>query len=194
MILPVLHLSQHLVVGILEWYDLNGNLLDIGVDITCNPCLAPTFLFSTDTTVIVSTVGACPVTDTLEIDLNFLPNNYLLDSILVCQGEIFTLQSPFPGIVNIWNDTLYQDSISLSFANPGYVSLEINSYGQCAALDSIYVVPYLPVATITDIGWAMESNPATAYQWLFNGTDILGANSQVHVPTNNGDYQVLHSG
>jgi hypothetical protein len=130
------------------------------------------------------------VTDTLEIDFNLLPTSYLLDSLMVCKDQDFTVYSPFPSLVNIWNDSIYQDSVVLNFSVPAYLTLELNSVGACVSLDSLYIIPYSPIAIISDIGWIMEANLSSYYQWIYNGSPISNANARTYLPLNNGDYQV----
>ena len=137
-------------------------------------------------------INTCGQIDTASFHINATgsPIYAFPDTMRTCENDSLLFINPLPNFISTWQNTYAQDSIYLTFPNSQYLYFELNNSGTCIINDSTYIELSYPNATITDIGWAMESNLATAYQWLFNGTDISGANSQVHVPTNNGDYQV----
>ena len=175
-----------------SWYDMNGVLLDVGVDITCNPCFYPNFLFTSDT-VAYASVTNCGQTDTASffISASGLPLYAFPDTAWTCENDSLLFINPAPNFVSVWQNSAMQDSIYLTFTNSQYVHFQLSNSGTCIINDSVYVQLSNPNAIITDIGWALEANPSVAYQWLFNGVDIMGATSQTYVPNNNGDYQVV---
>jgi len=55
----------------------------------------------------------------------------------------------------------------------------------------ITVYPPPPPQSITQSGDTLFANPATTYQWYFNGIEISGATNYFYVLTDSGDYNVI---
>ncbi|MFD1552818.1 hypothetical protein DNU06_08355 [Putridiphycobacter roseus] len=151
------------------WYDLNGNLLNVGTDISCNPCNTASLKFTQDTTIIGSylTSGNCFTPDTVFIKTSFIQVDLLPDTILFCVGDTITIHSPYPQYTNVWNDNIYADSLVVDYISEGYVSLEVNFSGNCSVTDWVF------------------ANPISSSDLLIDTLIHCGANPNIAIAPNN---------
>lgn len=124
----------------------------------------------------------------------------------VCTGTVLSFTAnglnPGPAPVYDWkvngqhtggNSSAFS---TYAFGNNYTVSCMLTSSFNCAVPKIINAgqitvsVSPLPTATITATDTLLISNPASQYQWLFNGQPIPGATAQTHIAEANGDYKV----
>ena len=179
---------------LLGWKDLDGNLLDIGLDISCNPCNEPYFLFSTDTTIVVYDSAFPNIQKTIFLETINTNTSVLNDSTFICLGDSITFTGPFPNYCEVWSigmNNYIQNSITINTVTPLNIYYLLIAQNSCFIFDSTVIVPSSPIVNITNVGLYLESNLQTNYQWLFNNIPIVGETNQSHFPLNNGDYSVI---
>ncbi len=174
-----------------SWYDLNGILLDIGTDIDCNPCGNPQFLFTNDTMVTKQINAACLEMDTLYIRPNESLDNYFSDTIFFCDEDTLELINPFTNYNPIWHTNDSLDTIYLQTDTTYYGSLSIYIDTLICDTKQFLLFSQQTDAPIISTANGLTTDAFVTYQWIYNNSNILGANGQSHVPQNNGDYQVL---
>ena len=176
----------------LYWTDLNGDTLNIGSEISCNPCSNPQFFFSSSAQVIAKANTNCTVSDTLTIIIGTAVNaDFANDTSYICQGDSIVFQSPSPSAFNTWNNSLSQDSIVVtSPSTPIYVFLESELNG-CTSYDTTIVIQnLLPTPLIQVSSSGLTTSSYSNYQWIYNNSPISGATNQNLTPLSNGYYQV----
>ncbi|MFK8039358.1 MAG: hypothetical protein AB8B74_13780, partial [Crocinitomicaceae bacterium] len=172
------------------WYDVNGMLLDIGTDISCNPCGNPQFLFTTDTLVTKPLNEACSDTDTLYIQPNQSLQNYFSDTIFFCDEDTVVLINPIPYYHSIWHTGANSDTLTIQTDSIQYGSLTTYIDTLICDTKQFLLFSQQTLATISPSNNGLVTNNFSSYQWIFNDTAIIGSNSQTHLPQNNGDYQI----
>jgi PKD repeat protein len=114
----------------------------------------------------------------------------------VCRGEQALLQAS-GGIEYFWAaapgfPAVYTDSISVSPSNSTTYSVTGLSALGCIDTSSVRltIIPPPAIPTINNQDTILVASAATDYQWFVNGNVIEGANSILHVPLVNGNYNV----
>lgn len=177
------------------WTDLNMDTLDVGTEISCNPCTNPSFLnVNADKKVIASVQSlSCSTQDTLVIIHANSNANISEDTIYNCSLTPLYLVAPDLNATNIWNSTFFQDTIIsiLNSNNLDYYYLESYLNGCSSDFDTIIVYNgYILPPTILVGQGGLYTSVYNNYQWYYNNTFIPGENNQSTFPTNNGYYQV----
>lgn len=71
-----------------------------------------------------------------------------------------------------------------------YATQTLNSCESTSRLEVTVEIYNSPAPTITDLGGNLSTDNYLSYQWYLNGNAISGATSNIHTPTENGDYSV----
>ena len=173
------------------WMSLTGDTLDIGTDVSCNPCANPSFLFNTDTTILAQATSiTCVNTDTLTIVQGNPSSSFASDTVYVCSGDSIIFYAPDPTIFNIWNGTIIQDSLIFSPSGLAIVNLQSIANG-CSSNSSSTVLVDLIDTPIVHIGQGgLYTGNYVTYQWYYNNIALPGETNQNVVPASNGYYQV----
>ena len=88
-----------------------------------------------------------------------------------------------------------QNPLGVCYQNPGTYDVML-IVSNPAGIDTLWlnnfidVNPGVVIPVITLNGDTLTSTPAFTYQWIYNGTDISGANSQTHIAILSGEYAV----
>lgn len=83
---------------------------------------------------------------------------------------------------------------STSSAIVATVTVTPSINGSCTGIPSTYTITVNPTPLITQSGGVLSSSTASSYQWYWNGQPVIGATSQTHTPTQNGDFTVIAGG
>jgi len=75
-------------------------------------------------------------------------------------------------------------------ASGSYLANDISYLGCDSTTNLTLTISPLPSPTITETGNVLNTQTYTSYQWFFNGTSIVGANSQSYTYTTTGSYFV----
>ena len=171
-----------------------------GQEITCTmtsnaACASPTAITSAAITI---TVTSTPT-------INFVANKN------VCGGNIgsSSFTSTPAGASYTWTNT--NPAIGLAASGTGNVPAftAINSTSTamvatitvvpsinntCVGTPSVYTITVNPTPVITESAGVLSSSSGSSYQWYCNGQPVIGATSQSHTPTQNGDFVVIIGG
>ena len=166
------------------WYDLNGSLLDVGVDISCNPCMSAKLYFDNDTSIIVRHDNQNICTDTLDIKANFFSTSSLQDTVFYCLGDSITLTTISTELTSIWNNELIQDSIVINFTADSIVYLETSYNWHCPIFDSIITIPVSHSDALVDTLIQCQANPnitiaSTNASWYDINGQLLDIGSDI---------------
>jgi len=127
------------------------------------------------------------------------------NSITLCVGESTTLQTTSAGQLQWFlngSPIAGQTSSSLTVSASGNYTVSASS-NSCEAMSpptniTLQTVPSPVMSTNGPISACAGQVPEisvnaiyTSYQWVFNGTEILGAVSSAYIPLNSGNYQVI---
>ena len=156
-----------------------------------NPIAFPT---STTTYTVTATTNGCSATDQLTITVA-TPTISAGADVAICDGQSIQLNVNGGGSYT-WSPATGLNNTTIS--NPTASPTNTTSYtvtgvvAGCLTSDVILVTvnanPIVP--TISPSGIEIQSSPASAYQWNFNGFPILGATFQNIFPANAGEYTV----
>jgi len=156
-----------------------------------NPVAFPT---STTTYTVTATTNGCSSTDQLTVTVA-TPTISAGADISICDGQSVQL-SVNGGSNYTWSPSTGLDNPNIS--NPTASPNTTTSYtvtgivAGCATSDVILVTvnsnPIVP--TVSPNGIEIQSSPAFAYQWNYNGTPIVGGTLQNLFPANAGSYTV----
>ncbi len=124
---------------------------------------------------------------------NFIPGPLtVLGDTVFCPGDSVAVEAPAGTTAWWWSNG---DSTMIAYANDaGPLSVEVWNGGGCEAHSdtawfTLHPAPAIPVISFN--GSVLESTPADAYQWLLEGSAIIGATAQTWEPVVNGNYQVI---
>jgi len=176
------------------WTTLSNDTLVPGSMISCNPCNNPILYFDTLPQVIVTLNDYCNTSDTITL-INLSPNPiFSNDTTGVCPGDSLVFYAPLNSgsIVNLWNSMTIADSLIIIPTTNDSVSLMVtDTTSGCYGFFQTYIDLYtVNTPTINTNATSLSTGSYSTYQWFFNGTPIVGANGQNHLPLNNGDYHV----
>ena len=146
-----------------NWTDQNGNTLSSG----------PTLnnIFNSSTTVYYEALnGSVSILDTFQVDVHPLPDVFLGNDTLICEGSNLTLDA---GLQNtyLWNDNSTQQTYSPDLTSLGIFDFSVsvtNQFG-CSSIDEI-TIEVESCASITDI----EGNEPDFYPNPFK--DVVHSN------------------
>jgi hypothetical protein len=156
-----------------------------------NPTAFPT---STTTYTVTATTNGCSSTDQVTVTVA-TPTISAGQDVSICDGQ--SIQLGVNGGSNYtWSPSTGLDNANIS--NPMASPTSSTSYtvtglvAGCQTSDVILVNvnPNPIVPTISPSGIEIQSSPAFAYQWNFNGNPILGGTLQNIFPANPGNYTV----
>ncbi|OJV24262.1 MAG: hypothetical protein BGO32_04440 [Bacteroidetes bacterium 37-13] len=115
-------------------------------------------------------------------------------SAIICQGKstVLTVSNPCSGCNYEWSP-YSSTSISKTVDIPAnYTVTATNSCGQIAsAPTTVLVKPLPPLPNITVNGNTLSSSAVSGNQWYLNGSPIGGADQQIFIAQQSGDYQVM---
>lgn len=148
--------------------------------------LIATNILGSDTLLLNNYIIVLPLP---EINATVVPDS-------VCRGEQALLQAS-GGIDYFWASSpgfpaIYTDSISVSPSNSTtYSVIGLSALG-CTDTSSVRltIIPPPATPTINNQDTILVASPAASYQWFVNGNEIEGANTILHVPLVNGNYNV----
>jgi glycerophosphoryl diester phosphodiesterase len=127
-----------------SWTDQNGNILSSG------PVLNSTF--NSSTTVFYEAVnGSVSILDTFQVDVHPLPDLFLGNDTLVCEGSNLILEAGVQSAY-LWNDNSTQQTYSPDLSTLGIFDFSVsvtNQFG-CSSIDEI-TIEVESCASITDI-------------------------------------------
>ncbi|MFK8044313.1 MAG: hypothetical protein AB8B72_02370 [Crocinitomicaceae bacterium] len=178
----------------LEWKDNNGNLLIVGTDISCNPCLSPDLLFTTSRTISANLLSNPLITKDIFIDFYTVPSPFLTDTTFTCLNTDFQFTGPH----GQYNETWMYDSIifnqnqpTINTTDTTFLYYSDNASNVCFYEDSTLIYPTKPTATISGDYSGLSANTMNGYLWTFNNFLLLNETYQTHIPLGNGDYRVI---
>lgn len=145
--------------------------------------------------IVSNPLGADTLIFTNYITVDAIPQTNAGNDVAVCEGSSLQL-SGSGATVYSWSPAA--TLVNPSSANPIASPLTTTTYtltgtnGSCSSDDEIIITvhsnPAAPV--ITPVGAELESTPAFAYQWYFNGMPVSGATLQQLFPNQIGNYSV----
>jgi hypothetical protein len=125
--------------------------------------------------------------------LNCAPPPNISSSALTtfCNGDSILLTSS-SGDSYLWSNG--ETTQSVSIFNSGSINVIVN-YGGCSIQSSSTLVTVNPLPTpsitLSGLGTVLETGTYNSYQWLQNGNNIIGANSNNYTPSVNDIYSVV---
>jgi hypothetical protein len=110
----------------------------------------------------------------------------------LCSGDSALVEGPPTYTSYVWTDG---SDTQNAWSQGEDMAVIVTNDGGCSSYSSdtvsFTVLPAPAVPVITANGVDLTSSPANNYQWLLNGTPIIGANAQQWSAEANGDYTVL---
>ena len=119
------------------------------------------------------------------------------DSVLICQGDIVTIDGP-PGY-SLYNWSTGATTASITATTVGNYSLSVVDVNSCPGTSNTTTISISPDSiTATTTGFSLCNGPVTldagsgfaTYQWYNNGISILSATSQTLPVSGSGNYYV----
>ena len=173
------------------WSSSNGLNKTTGSMVIAHPIFTTTYT-------ITGTSGVCSETKLLTIHVNPTPTlSATLSALTICSGSSTTITiNGTPGTAFSWAPSggLSSTNETTLTANPTMTttySITGNTLGCSNTINKtifVYPIPIIPI--ITQIGDTIISSAATTFEWYEDGILIIGANSQKHHPSKNGNYAV----
>lgn len=124
------------------------------------------------------------------IDINNSPftvsSDYHCDSLICFTGTLGTIDIQtscdsytwIDGVTYYSNNNWAKDTLTNIFGCDSIVNLVLTIYSN-------------PTPSITPIDEDLTTSTYNSYQWLYNGSELIGETNQIHTPVSNGNYQVI---
>jgi hypothetical protein len=135
------------------------------------------------TATVQNTCGSSPASNSIEIVVNTIPAAPVVTpaSSALCPGTsvMLTVENVCPGCTVVWSNGVVGNELSVTTAGDFSATLK-NDCGESSAssIASVSVLPeFSPVIAVTNT-CQLAAPQGSNYQWLLNGTPIVGANSQ----------------
>ena len=181
-----------------EWYDLKGTIVTDSI-VTVTPDSSQWFYIKATTTGILS----CEFIDSVFITVLDVPAASIEgpENNSFCDGSTTVLKAITnnPSHIIRWyeNDVLLENETDtvLTIGKSSTYKIEVENENGCFTTSSnlqVFTNPKPAVPVITREETILTSSEATTYQWLKNGTEVAGAESQTFEATEgeNATYQV----
>jgi hypothetical protein len=110
---------------------------------------------------------------------------------VICLNDSVMVHAASGWAAYTWSSGAVTESFHTAAAGP--VSLTVQDASGCQGWsDTLMLIanPPVPAPQLSQVGFTLESTPASTYQWFFNGSPIAGANAMTLDVYDTGDYFV----